>query len=63
MKRWLVRTGFWMAGSDEVLVAERVVEASGMEAAMAKGVREGREAVVPPRRKVVQIRSRVEAQE
>ncbi len=52
-----------MAGSDEVLVAERVVEASGMEAAMAKGVREGRAEVVPPRKKVVQIRSRVEVQE
>jgi hypothetical protein len=61
-KRWLVRTGYWLADGSSP-VSERIVEASSMEAAMAKGIREGRLEVVPPRRKVVQIRSRVEVQE
>ena len=61
-KKWCVKTGFWLADTEvEVLVSERIVEASSMEAAMARGIREGRKAVVPPRKKVVQIRSRVEA--
>ena len=59
MKQWWVRTGYWLANG-ETVVDDAEVEASGMEGAMARGVREGRKRVVPPKRKVVEIRSRVE---
>ena len=59
MKTWWVRTGFWLANGS-TKIDDRLVEASGMEGGMARGVREGRKAVVPPKRKVVEIRSRVE---
>ena len=59
MKTWWVRTGFWLADGSWV-IDDRAVAASGMQGALARGVREGRKAVVPKKRKVVEIRSRVE---
>jgi hypothetical protein len=59
MKSWWVRAGYWLADGSTVM-HDTTVTASSMEAAMAAGVREGRKAAVPPRKKVTEIRARVE---
>jgi hypothetical protein len=64
MKAWWVRVGFWLAdGGYQKEHWDDVVEATSMEGALARGVREARKAMVPPRKKVVEIRARVEPAE
>lgn len=59
MKHWWVRAMFLLAGGDNVY-SDVSVAASSMEVALLKGTQEGRKQVVPAKRKVTEIRARVE---
>ena len=60
MKAHWVRVQFFLADGTRVIHDCGAVEASSHEAAMAAGVRAARKAAVPPRKKVTEIRARVE---